>query len=124
MQIVIKKYCQSNPGKRLLSISFIILLLFLTSANYFLYSSPGKAGNIIAWSDGGNEEPSTGFQNSPAGPDEKSPDTPVSVTEEYVHEHDSPVNPLWTNAIFQHMIHATEKLRVVHFELLSPPPEA
>src|SRR5689334_18445792 len=108
------KYYQSNAGKIILSAGLILLLIFLTSVNFFLYPSPGKSVKAVVCATGsGDEESSRDLPNSPAGPDEKSPNAPVSITEEYVHEHDNPVNPLWMNAIFRHMVHETEKLQVV-----------
>ena len=119
------KYYRSNAGKIILSAGLILLLVFLTSVNFFLYPSSEKSvKSVVCATDIPDEESSRDLPNSPAGPDEKSPNAPVSVTEEYVHEHDNPINPLLMNAIFQHMVHETEKLQVVHFEILSPPPEA
>lgn len=119
------KYYQSNAGKIFLSAGLILLLLFLTSVNYFLYPSPGKSVKTVVCVNSTNDDDAPrDLPNSPAGPDEKSPDTPVSITEEYVHEQENPVNPLLINAIFQHKVHESEKLRVIHLELLSPPPEA
>jgi hypothetical protein len=125
MQKVKTKYYQSNAGRKFLSAGLILLLLFLTSVNYFLYPGSGKSATaVVCATDTSDEESPRDLPNSPAGPDEKSPNAPVSITEEYVHEYDNPINPLLMNAIFQHMVHETEKLQVVHFELLSPPPEA
>jgi hypothetical protein len=100
-----------SAGKIISAISMIFLLVFLTCVNQFIYGSCDKDA-ISACS------------NSPAGPDEKSPDAPVSINEEYIHDHESPVNPFWANALFAHMIHEADKLTVVHFEILSPPPNA
>ena len=125
MRTTTGKY-HSNAGKIFLSAGFILLLLFLTSVNYFLYSPSGQSASakILVCTDTSDDGSATDLPNSPAGPDEKSPNTPVSITVEYVHEHEDPINPLWMNTIFTHKVHESEKLRVVHFELLSPPPEA
>ncbi len=97
------------------------LIMLLTNANYFLYSSPGKATVAVM----AEEEQESTFpsQNNPAGPDEKSPNAPVSFNEEYVHKQESLQDPFWTNYMFEYMIQQTEKLDLVHFEILSPPPE-
>jgi hypothetical protein len=104
------------------SVTMILLLLFLTTVNQFIYSD--ENGNApIAWNSE-ESEPGTGYPSNPAGPDEKSPDVPVSFNEEYIHDHHSGVNPFWANALFEHMIHEADKLRFVHSEIHSPPPNA
>ena len=100
----------------------MLLLVFLTSINQFIYSSD-KDDVAVAWN-ADEEEPSPCYPQSPAGPDEKSPDAPVSINEEYIHDHHTDVNPFWANALFTHMIHEADKLRFVHSEIHSPPPNA
>ncbi len=100
------------------SVAMTLLLLLLTGINYLIYA-PAEPDDLI-----GEVESTASFPGSPAGPDEKSPNGPVSINEEYVHDHENPVNPFWANALFEHMIHEADKLCFVHFELISPPPEA
>jgi hypothetical protein len=123
MNTVSKISTNITAGKIISTVSMIFLLLFLTCINQFIYDSSDKDAATVSWNCN-DEEPGPCYPNSPAGPDEKSPDAPVSINEEYMHEHSSPVNPFWANAIFEHMIHEADKLRVVHFEILSPPPNA
>lgn len=101
----------------------ILLLVFLTGINYFLYPDKESPNPAIIMADGSGTEdlPSNNF---PGGPDEKSPDTPVGISEEYVHAHGQELSPFWTNAIFSNLIHEAEKLCMVHYDLFSPPPEA
>ncbi len=99
----------------------VCLILLLTSANYFNYpSADNRAAIEFADAESEKEVPS---QSNPAGPDEKSPNAPVSFNEEYVHKQDGLHDPYWTNFLFEYMIQQTEKLDHVHFEILSPPPE-
>lgn len=112
-----------NAFSRFLSVIMMALIMLLTNANYFLY--PGSVENVtpvdLTETDGGHEIPA---QGNPAGPDEKSPNAPVSFNEEYVHRQEDLHNPFWTNHLFQYMIQQSEKLDVIHFEILSPPPES
>lgn len=96
--------------------------MLLTNANYFIYPSVADTAVVELT----ESDPAPGMPNpgSPAGPDEKSPNAPVSFNEEYVHKQEDLHNPFWTNHMFQYMIQQSEKLDVVHFEILSPPPES
>lgn len=110
------------PAKWVSVLSMMLLLLFLTNVNQFIYSS-GKDSSFISWNcEDDDSRPC--LPGNPAGPDEKTPDAPVSINEEYIHHHESPVNPFWANALFEHMIHAADKLCQVHSEIHSPPPNA
>jgi hypothetical protein len=111
-----------SAGKIVSAVMMMLLLVFLTCINQFIYSSPDKDDVAVAWNSN-DKDPGPCYPNGPAGPDEKSPDAPVSI-EEFIHEHQSPVNPFWANALFEHLIHEADKLCVVHFEIHSPPPLA
>lgn len=104
-----------------LSVGLMCLLLLLTTINFFIYSGEAKQYTEYSCVEA-NEEASS--NPNPAGPDEKSPGNPVSITEEYIHEGEDSVDPFWINALFRHKIHAAEQLNIVHFEIISPPPEA
>ncbi|MFT3825880.1 MAG: hypothetical protein QM731_18315 [Chitinophagaceae bacterium] len=110
-----------NPFfKSFLAAGMILLLLFLTSVNYFRF--PDRSKDASAWV---TDSQDSNSNDNPAGPDEKSPSANAfSFTEEYIHENHHTINPFWTNNIFLHQIHTAGKVSVVHFELLSPPPEA
>ena len=103
----------------------MLLLLWITGIN-FLYLSKNKCASLVSCCTDTNEDEDSGTtcdNGSPAGPDEKSPDAPISVTEEFIHEIHNTVNPLWVDMFFQHKVHEAEKLCVVHKELFTPPPE-
>jgi len=98
----------------------IFLLLFLTSANYFFFSeNPESSYSSIST----QEEDAEAFPGSPSGPDEKAPGAPVSFSEEYIHGHLEISDFFLSNRLFKHLIAASEKIELIHFELLSPPPE-
>jgi hypothetical protein len=112
------------PGKRFSAVCMIMLLLFLTSINYLLYAGDNNQDLIVWTATDNNEDSDSGFPGSPTGPDEKSPNPPVSFNEEYIHEHAAVTNPFSINPLFTHKIHEAEKLCIVHFDLFVPPPEA
>src|SRR5437868_4448764 len=124
MQPAIKIHHRLSVRKAIVVTGMMLLLLYLTGIN-FLYSYADKAATQVTCTDTSNDdETASGYPGSPAGPDEKSPNAPVSITEEFIHEHINPVNPLWVNMLFQHQVHETEKLCVGHPKSFSPPPEA
>lgn len=116
------KISSTTPAGKIISAVFMIfLLLLLTCINQFLFSASNKSTVAVSWNCN-DEDPGPCYPNGPAGPDEKSPDAPVSINEEYIHEHAGVENPFLSNALFEHMIHEADKLSAVHFEILSPPP--
>ena len=121
-QMISKKntYQDYSPGKMILSVIMMFLLVFLTTANFFFFSEdPGNSYSLIA----GQDDDAESFPGSPSGPDEKAPGAPVSISEEYLHGHVEPSDFMLSNRLFKHLISASEKIELVHFELLSPPPE-
>ena len=102
-----------------LAVGLMMLLLFLTTINFFVYGSSQEQSDIVLTTDA--EEESSPC--SPSGPDEKTPDGSISFSEEYIHGHDELSDPFLINTLFEHMVSASEKIELVHFELLSPPPE-
>ena len=105
------------------SVFCMLLLLFLTVMNYFVYSDATRKAdvqNAIA----GSDDAATGLPGAPpAGPDEKSPDAPVSVNEEFIHKHAQLSDPFWVNCYFDYLVAGCDKLHVTHFEIVSPPPD-
>jgi hypothetical protein len=121
------KYQTVSLRKVFPAIGMMLLLVLLTSMNFFIYPSSldDKAKSCWASTAGGDEEsPENSSNPCPAGPDEKSPNKPISVNEEYIHEGPEVSSPFWDNPLFEHKIHETEKLQIVHFELITPPPKA
>lgn len=86
----------------------IFCLTFLTSLNYFLYSSDGEVITKIA---------------SPSGPtEEKSSNSGFSLAEEILHESSFEFNSDITNFLCLHHIAEADKLQIVHPELILRPP--
>ncbi len=110
--------------RSLMAVTMMCLLLLLTSINFFIYAGVKNDAPEVVLACGGDEDSSDTYPSSPAGPDEKSPGNAVSLTEEYIHDIEHVEDQFWINALFQHKIHEAEKLSIVHFERLSPPPEA
>lgn len=118
------QYIRTQPAVRAtLSVVLMSLLLLLTSINFFIYGGDAKMQLQYTCI---QAEDDCGAQSnpSPAGPDEKSPGNAITLTEEYIHEGEHDVDPFWINALFRHKIHAAEQMKLVHFEIISPPPEA
>jgi hypothetical protein len=118
------QYIRTKHAVRvILSVVLMCLLLVLTTINFFIYSGDAKVKVEYSCLESG-EDCSTQGNPNPAGPDEKSPGGPITITEEYIHEGEDSVDPYWINALFRHKIHEAEQLKLVHFEIISPPPEA
>lgn len=103
------------------SVFLMSLLLFLTVMNYFVYSADNTDGGITNATTDDNASGLPG--TSPAGPDEKSPDAPVTVNEEFIHKHTQLSDPFWINCYLSYLDADSEKLHVIHFEIVSPPPD-
>ena len=118
----IQKEYTVSVAKKVVAGAMVLLLLWITSIN-FLYLSKDAATVLITCIDGDEETGGDCNGGNPAGPDEKSPDAPISISEEFLHIYHSPVNPDWINMFFQHKVHEAEKLCIFHPESFSPPPE-
>jgi hypothetical protein len=85
----------------------IFCLTFLTSLNFFLYSSDNE---VIT-------------QNtSPTGPTEEKASGNFSLAEEILHESSFELSSELSNGLFKHHITDAEKLQIIHPELLLRPP--
>lgn len=122
MNKVIQKEYTVSVAKKIVASVMMLLLLWITSIN-FLYASKDYSALITCIDADGDEENSADCNTSPAGPDEKSPDAPITISEEFLHEYHNPVNPDWISMFFQHKVHEAEKLCIFHPESFSPPPE-
>lgn len=112
-----------SVAKKIVAAAMMLLLLWITGIN-FLYLTKSKPSSLITCTDNSDDEDGGATcSNNPIDPDEKSPDAPVSITEEFIHEYHNPVTPLWVDAFFKPQVHETEKLCVVHTEFFTPPPE-
>lgn len=112
--------------KRVVAIAMMLLLVWITGIN-FLYLVKGSKAALVTCIDTNDDDDAKTDCNgnsNPAGPDEKSPDAPITLSEEFIHEYHNPVDPLWTNMLFKHKVHEAEKLCIFHPDLFTPPPEA
>ncbi|WP_207511535.1 hypothetical protein [Longitalea luteola] len=124
MDKAIQKEYTVSVAKKIVAIAMMLLLLWITGIN-FLYMSKEMSKVPITCINGGcDEETEGGCNTNPAGPDEKSPDAPLTFSEEYLHPYHTPVNPDWINWLYEHKVHEAEKLCIYHPESFSPPPEA
>ncbi|WP_205508469.1 hypothetical protein [Longitalea arenae] len=124
MDKAIQKEYTVSVAKRIVAIVMMLLLLWITGINFLYMSKETSAALITCIDADGDEETRGDCKTNPAGPDEKSPDAPVTFSEEFLHPHHSPVNPDWINWLYEHKVHETEKLCIYHPESFSPPPEA
>ena len=120
-----KDYYTVSVAKRIVACAMMLLLVWITSVN-FLYLSKDMSSALVTCIDvDGDEDSGVDCNNgNPAGPDEKSPDAPLTISEEFIHTYHNPVNPDWINTFFQHKVHEAEQLCIFHPESFSPPPEA
>ena len=123
MYKIIQKEYTVSVAKKIVATVMMLLLLWITGIN-FLYASKDAGAFITCLDANGDEESGADCNNAPAGPDEKSPDAPLTISEEFIHAYHNPVNPDWINTFFQHKVHEAEKLCIFHPESFSPPPEA
>lgn len=125
MKKAIQKRYTVSPLKRVVAIAMMLLLVWITGIN-FLYLSKDRHPALVTCTDTDDDDSSTdcNANRNPAGPDEKSPDAPITLSEEFIHEYHNPVTPDWISLLFQHKVHEAEKLCIFHPELFSPPPEA
>ena len=90
-------------------------LVFLTGINFVLY--PPASQDTIMCADNGDNSP-------PLPVEEERSETSgsASVAEEYLHDlHGSELS--WLDKISMQKVHDAARLEIVHYELLSPPPE-
>ena len=108
--------------RKLLATWLIMLLVLVTSMNFFVYNPSSSIANKVESATNDRSEKESKNLPDPTGPDEKSPNTSISLNEEYVHEHDEVINPYLKNRA-PYRIAGAEKLHVVHSEILLPPPK-
>lgn len=125
MTKAIKIQHNQTVAKKIIATVMMLLLLWITGINFLYLSKDGGSALITCIdADGDGDEDTSDCNTNPAGPDEKSPDAPITITEEFIHEYHNPVNPHWVSWYFQHKVHEAEKLCIFHPESFSPPPEA
>ena len=109
---------------RFLSIGLMFFsLLFLTTANFFVGATiaEGRQANIPV-----SEKSADSNDEIPAAPnptEEKTSSNSISVIEEYLHKDHFDFNLFNSGKQILHKIAVSRKIELVHFKLLSPPPE-
>lgn len=106
-----KKIKKSYSAATVLSVCLMIFCLtFLTSLNFFLYSSDSEV---------------TVQTGSPSGPtEEKSSNGGFSITEEILHESSFELDHTFYNSLSLHHIAEAQKLQIIHPELILRPPRS
>ena len=93
-------------------------LLFLNGANFFVYAEQHFEKKIYASNDSEDNE-------APSPVEEKSKSSNgLTDQEEYLHDKHSFKELELLGTVLHHRILDAEKLQVVHYELISPPPKA
>lgn len=93
-------------------------LLVLIGDNFFVYtlgSNNTKSISMITDIDE-NESPNPVEEHSKSNQG-------LSIQEEYLHERHSHEDFAWLTILLYHRVLEAEKLQIVHYELVSPPPK-
>lgn len=103
---------------RLLSVAVMVFgLLLLTGANFIVYSDYQHNQQHLCQQQDSQEAP------TPVEEKSKSSSGGISIQEEYLHERHSFKELSWLDDLLRHRIMDAEKLEIVHYELVSPPPK-
>ena len=110
--------------RKILAGAMILLLILLTCIHLFIYNNKQASHHTSSLVMTTEEGPlaADGDANQPAGPDEKTPDRSVSISEEYVHEQEEAAM-LKADKLIHTLLSIDKKISPVHFELISPPPD-
>ena len=112
----------SGIGK-FLSISLMFFaLLFLTTANFFVGAAM-KSNQASMQASEKSAESNEDMPSAPNTTEEKTSSSSLSVIEEYLHKDHFDFNLFNSGKRFLHKIAVSQKIELVHFKLLSPPPE-
>lgn len=94
-------------------------LLLLTGANFFVYNQSKQEVKIQQASKAGSQNERSAEKPS----EQKTSSTNLSIQEEYVHDqHSLHAFPAVYHSSKYHLVDDA-KLAIVHFELISPPPD-
>jgi hypothetical protein len=108
---------------KFLSISLMFFaLLFLTTANFFVGAAL-KSNQMNMPVSEKSADSSEDMTSAPNPTEEKTSSNSISVIEEYLHKDHFDFNLFNSGKRFLHKIAVSQKIELVHFELLSPPPE-
>ena len=106
---------------RFMSVMLMVFaLLFLTTANYFVSALADSAQvSLPEKSADSNED----LPKAPNSTEEKTTSGSLSIIEEYLHKNHFDFDLFNSSERFLHQIAVSQKIELVHFKLLSPPPE-
>lgn len=115
----------SNQGlsaKKLFSVFIMAFgLLLLTGANFIVYADNFCCKQLCKTETEKNDTEAP----SPVEEKSKSSNSGPTVQEEYLHDNKhSHKEFAWLDILLRHRIMDAEKLQIVHYELVSPPPKA
>lgn len=111
------KHSQVPITKIFTAIFLCMSLLFLTAANFFVYADY-HFEKKITWSADENERQAA----NPVEEHSKCCKGPT-VTEEYLHDKHFLHELSWLASSIHHLITDKEKLSVIHYDIISPPPK-
>lgn len=97
----------------------IALLILLTSMNFFIYAQPEPSTVELVSTEQADADDN---DNSPAGPDEKTPGGPLSFSEEFLHD-EKETSSLFIDDLIHQLLLERSKLHPAHYELITPPPD-
>lgn len=107
-------------GRNLFTVFCMSLLLWLTGVNFAVYGLMDQADPSSAFTLSLPEDDRPSNSN-PAGPDEKTPNGPVSVSEEFLHEHQETNLFLNSGKALTYNQYQSE-LCHQHYPVFTPPP--
>lgn len=119
---MIKKRNKQQPLATSTTIVSVVLmslcLLLLTGANFFVHDGNNQTVKSISMNADSedNEAPNPVEEHSKSNPGS-------TIQEEYLHEKHSFKDFAWLTMMLHHRILEAEKLQIVHYELVSPPPK-
>jgi hypothetical protein len=115
-----RKKITTKAGKVLSILLMSFCLVFLTGVNFFVYADNEKAIACTAVDERQQDE-----NKAPNPTEEKSSSSnSPTVQEEYLHEKHSSRELARLDKLIHDRIMEAEKLQIVHYELLLPPPKA
>lgn len=110
-------------GKLFSVLLLVFLLLLLTCVNYFIYPINQERGISCTTPGPDKDADEDNIPVCPTPTEEKSPSAGFSILEEFLHENHPAIGGSRFNKLFLHKVAESTKLQVIHYELLSPPPE-
>ena len=117
----IKKW--SGIGRFLSICLMFFALLFLTTANFFVGASSIEDSQAAMPVSQKSADSNEDLPAAPNPTEEKTSTNSISVIEEYLHKDHFDFNLFNSGKRILHQIAVTQKIELVHFKLLSPPPE-